>query len=359
MRKPQYGSEEKKFWIVFTAIILISILIIIFLFFKIRSNLIEQFRIGIKSDITFLANHSNQHLTANEEEFVADLIHGWGTLNHTKISEIKIFSPDGHIYAEYNSEIIPEKYEIFKKDIKNGNKLTAILQVKADVGMIDRKVLEYILYFGVVLFILVIFLGYIITLHIKRRRRAIELLSINKEMRKFITAFEQSPSCILITDLNGNIEYVNPQFSILTGYSLNETHGRNPKMLKSGKVAPEVYVEMWDTIKNGNIWRGELMNRKKNGELYWEEAVIGPVKDEKGELINYIAVKMDITDWKNAQKELEKHKENLEVLIRERTKELEEKNQKLTEVNKLFIGREMKIKELNLKLNSLKDEQKE
>ena len=98
-------------------------------------------------------------------------------------------------------------------------------------------------------------------------------------------------STIVITDEKGRIEYANPRLSRLTGYSLEEVIGENPHILKSGKTPPELYKELWKTIKNGNEWKGEFCNRKKNGKLYWESASISPVKNDKGVITNFIAVK--------------------------------------------------------------------
>ena len=128
-------------------------------------------------------------------------------------------------------------------------------------------------------------------------------LAENK-IRKLSHAVEQSSSTILITDTKGNIEYANSEFTRLTGYSLEETAGKTPRILKSGKTPPEVLKELWETIKSGNEWRGEFCNKKKSGELYWESASISPVKDEKGNITNFIAVKEDITDRKKIEEVL-------------------------------------------------------
>ena len=125
-------------------------------------------------------------------------------------------------------------------------------------------------------------------------------------------AVEQSPVSIVITDYHGTITYVNPGFCRTTGYSAKEALGENPRILKSGRHSDLFYEEMWKTIQNGRIWRGEICNRKKSGDLYWEHAAISRVLDEKGETISYIAVKEDIT-WK---KELETWKADAEKVMR-------------------------------------------
>lgn len=115
---------------------------------------------------------------------------------------------------------------------------------------------------------------------------------------KLSKAIEQSPSSIVITDINGNIEYVNPKFSQITGYNLEEAIGQNPRILKSGTHDNSFYENLWQTILAGKDWRGEFHNRKKSGELYWEEAVISPLFNEQGEITHFIAVKEDITEKK-------------------------------------------------------------
>jgi PAS domain S-box-containing protein len=121
------------------------------------------------------------------------------------------------------------------------------------------------------------------------------------QVRKLSRAVEQSPASVLITDTAGRIEYVNPKFCSMTGYQPAEVLGQNPRILKSGETAPEVYREMWQRITRGEEWRGELHNRKKNGERFWELAVISPIKNERGETTHFLGIKEDITERKQAE----------------------------------------------------------
>ena len=125
-----------------------------------------------------------------------------------------------------------------------------------------------------------------------------------EELHKLSHAVEQSSSTIIITDTKGNIEYTNPKFTQLTGYSLEEVIGKTPRILKSGKTSPEVYKELWKAIISGNEWRGEFCNRRKNGDLYWESASISPVKNSKGVITNFIAIKDDITERRKMEEML-------------------------------------------------------
>lgn len=131
-----------------------------------------------------------------------------------------------------------------------------------------------------------------------------DLRKLESQNRKLLTAIEQSTATIVITDTNGIIEYVNPQFSKLTGYTQEEAIGQNPRVLNTDKTPPETFKSLWETITLGKEWRGEFCNKKKNGELFWESAVISPVFDENGTITNYIAVKEDITEAKNAHIEM-------------------------------------------------------
>ena len=124
------------------------------------------------------------------------------------------------------------------------------------------------------------------------------------EIRKLSRVVEQSPVIVVITDLDGAIEYVNPKFCEVTGYSLKEVIGKTPRILKSGETPPETYVSLWDTITSGKEWHGEFMNRRKNKELYWESAYIFPLKDDSGNITRFIAQKEDITARKKMEQDL-------------------------------------------------------
>jgi len=113
--------------------------------------------------------------------------------------------------------------------------------------------------------------------------------------RLLATAVDQAAESVIITDTFGNIQYVNPAFEDISGYSYTEVLGKNPRLLQSGDVPDYQYKLMWREISQGNVWRGAFTNKKKNGALYTEEATITPVKDNNGQIINYVAVKRDIT----------------------------------------------------------------
>ncbi len=122
----------------------------------------------------------------------------------------------------------------------------------------------------------------------------------------FKTIIEQSPVSIYITDIQGNIEYINPKLVEITGYSPNEIIGKNPKIWKACNKSSEEYKKLWDTILSGNVWNGEFMNKRKNGGHYYESAVISPIKDSNGVINNFVVIKEDITKLKEADTELRK-----------------------------------------------------
>ncbi|MDP8207187.1 MAG: PAS domain S-box protein [Candidatus Electryonea clarkiae] len=125
------------------------------------------------------------------------------------------------------------------------------------------------------------------------------------ELRKLSLAVEQSPITVVVTDRDGSIEYVNSNFTEVTGYSSEEAIGANPRVLKSGYHDQAFYKNLWDTIINGDTWNGEFRTRKKNGDLIWESASISPVKNADGEITHFVAMKQDITEFKETQEDLE------------------------------------------------------
>ena len=151
----------------------------------------------------------------------------------------------------------------------------------------------------------------------------------DEEIRKMSLAVEQSPVSIVITDLNANIEYVNPAFATSCGYERTELTGRNTNILKSGQTERATYTAMWDTITLGKTWQGEWINKKKNGELFWENVLITPIFNQTGSITNFLGVKQDITRRKEAENEIRDLNANLEKRISERTDQLTVMNKNL------------------------------
>ncbi|MCX7154884.1 MAG: PAS domain S-box protein [Rhodocyclales bacterium] len=149
------------------------------------------------------------------------------------------------------------------------------------------------------------------------------------ELRKLTQAIEHSPASVIVTDSRAIIEYVNPRFTEVTGYSLDEVRGRTPSLLQSGQTLPETYRQMWQTLRAKDVWRGELLNRKKNGELFWENTQISPVLDAAGQITHYVAVKEDVTARKRGEQALAMLNLDLEQRVAARTQQIEAANYEL------------------------------
>ncbi len=133
------------------------------------------------------------------------------------------------------------------------------------------------------------------------------------ELRKLTTAVEQSANSVIMTDVNGIIEYVNPKFSRTTGFTSEEALGQTPRILKSGRQADSHYLEMWNTINSGNEWQGEFCNQTKAGKLYWQLCSIAPIRDEAGIITNFVGIMEDITERKRYEEQLY-YQANFDVL---------------------------------------------
>ena len=148
-----------------------------------------------------------------------------------------------------------------------------------------------------------------------------------QELEVVFQAMKQSPNGIVITDQNSMITYVNPRFEEITGYQASEVLGKNPKIQKSGVHNRSFYKKMYETINKGLIWEGELQNKKKSGELYWELDSMSAVFDSQGNVTHYIAIKTDITDKKKMELKLEEERQELELDIKNKTIEIEDSQQ--------------------------------
>lgn len=164
-----------------------------------------------------------------------------------------------------------------------------------------------------------------------------ELLASNREIKKLSQALEQSPSSVLITDIYGNIEYVNKQFEVTSGYNTKELIGKNPRILNSGVHTKDFFAGLWNRVKSGQKWSGEICNRRKNGELYWEFSSVSPLRNSDNEITNFVAVKEDITEKKLIEQKLKDYTNELELF------------------NKLMVDREFKIIEMKEEVNQLRN----
>ncbi|MCX6279654.1 MAG: PAS domain S-box protein, partial [Bacteroidetes bacterium] len=165
--------------------------------------------------------------------------------------------------------------------------------------------------------------GHIARLIILFRKQTEDLLKknaehdeANEQINKLSAAVEQSANTIIITDVRGQIEYVNRRFTEHTGYTSKETLGKNPRILKSGYQNASFYSDLWKTILAGQEWQGEICNKRKNGELFWESTSIAPIKNRDGKIVNFIAIKEDITDRKKTDMALKESREFAELIYK-------------------------------------------
>lgn len=154
-------------------------------------------------------------------------------------------------------------------------------------------------------------------LDISERKRA------EQELHKLALAVEQSQASIIITNLHGTIEYVNEAFLHISGYRREEVIGQNPRILQSKKTDPQRYKELWTALAKGETWKGEFINKRKDGSEYIDLATILPIRQEDGTVTNYVAVQEDITEKKRVAEELDQYRYHLEELVASRTAELE------------------------------------
>jgi PAS domain S-box-containing protein len=131
------------------------------------------------------------------------------------------------------------------------------------------------------------------------------------EVQRLTMAIEQTGEVIMVTDPEGAIQYVNPAFEAVTGYTRREVLGKNPRLLKSGKQDEAFYRNLWETIKSGRMWQGRIINKRKDGDLYTEDTTISPVKDRQGRIVSFVAVKRDITEHLRISEEKDRLQEEL------------------------------------------------
>ncbi len=143
-----------------------------------------------------------------------------------------------------------------------------------------------------------------------------ERKNAEQEIRKLNKAIESSKISIVITDYAGNIIYANPYFTELTGYTKEYFVGKNPNILKTDYHPSEFYSNFWNTIKSGETWEGEFYNRKKNGEYYWEKAIVSPIKDKNDKVTNFVAVKTNVTEQKRSTELILENEKRLSLALK-------------------------------------------
>ncbi|MGD9174462.1 MAG: PAS domain S-box protein, partial [Desulfobacterales bacterium] len=213
-------------------------------------------------------------------------------------------APDGPgEQREVFGNSIPEAlYSVTTRTVSAGADLSITWYMDKQFSKGPKEGLANLIFMGgiVVTLIVTAFIAFFIQRNQTITKRVQEATA---ELKKVSGAVEQSPVSVVITAKDGTIEYVNPTFSEVTGYSAEEAIGQNPRVLKSGDRPESFYEELWNTILSGNVWQGEFRNRKKNGEEFWESASISPIVNDGGEITHFVAVKEDITERKRAEEQ--------------------------------------------------------
>ena len=216
-------------------------------------------------------------------------------------------------------EMVSSEQNKIKISLKESNDLLALLDKIANQYQKESEQKSNILHSTqfVVLMVTLLILVWSVTLVrpiLDRLRLEIANRYRSEEnLRKLSSAVEHSPASVVITDIQGNIEYVNPKFIEITGYTLEEIIGKNIGIFKSGKVPEETYQHLWKTILAGQEWKGDLLNRRKSGELYWETVSISSIRNPEGKIINFVSIKEDISKRKAMEQALLEAKKLSEV----------------------------------------------
>ncbi|MBE0508710.1 MAG: EAL domain-containing protein [Marinospirillum sp.] len=183
----------------------------------------------------------------------------------------------------------------------------------------------------IVCFFAAIFFIYILLKHQRRaKQERQDLREALNEVRLLKNIVEQSPESILITNNQGSIVYTNPMFETNTGYSMAEVVGKNPRIFQSGETPQATFQALWKTLLAGRVWRGELCNKKKNGQIYPLQAIISPVKNTQGEVLNYLAIQHDISEEKDREKRID------ELLYRDSVTGLANRNKLIESMDQSF-----------------------
>ncbi len=265
-----------------------------------QKKLQDELKLNEKKFRSLFEDHSAVKLIINPDDQsivdankAAEEFYGWSIdeLKSMNISQINTLSKD-EIKSEMKNAMLRSRiYFEFKHRKADGS--IKDVEVYTSKVIIDGK--DYL---------------HLIIHDITEKKKA------EQELQKYALAVQQNPATIVITDINGNIEYVNPKFTESAGYTFEEVRSKNIQFLKSEEISDEEYKEIWDTVNSGKAWIGELHSKKKDGTLFWEKATVSPIINDKGIITNYIAIKEDVTEQKRLTDELIRAKDKAEEMNR-------------------------------------------
>ena len=251
---------------------------------------------GIKSNNLFVVDNKADYKKTIENEEL-DII----------LSDYSLPQFDALSALEITKEILPKVPFIV---------VTGTLDEETAVDTIKSGAWDYVLKERIVR------LGPAVENALKLKKEKEKAQAAEKEIQKLSAGIEQSPSAIIITDVEGNIEYVNPGFEEITGYTKDEVKGVKAEFIKASLAQENEEKELWETLKAGKEWKSVIQNKKKSGEYFWEKATISPIKDESGNITNFLAIKEDITQQKKAEDRVKYLKEFNELVLNTMSKGL-------------------------------------
>jgi len=232
-------------------------------------------------------------------------------------NNIYLLSQNKDNKTEYN-KLLKQSEPYFRRIIELGNTVS----YKVNKSLNEKKLKEkrelesFILFESIAIFLIIGFSFFLAFKVFLRTKRIVNKLNKTIVQNSILSqSIEQSSVSFVVTDTEGNIEYVNDYFTKQTGFTKEEVIGRNPKVLKSGLLPDIFYKELWDTINSGKVWKGEFCNQNKVGKIFWERAVISPIKDNSGHIINFVAVKENVTETKDLENSLKESSQVLETVM--------------------------------------------
>ncbi len=269
-------------------IIFVVIIIIVAVFYYYKSRLLKNQRRLINTAFDGIVLHSKGIIYDVNESFIQFTGYTYKELINSSIYKYI----DKNQHEEIKNNISTNKTALYLTKLKLKNDVWVNIEADAKGFDFEGKKMR------------------LITI-----RDMTEKIKVQEQIQLFKTIIEQNFSSIIITDTNGKIEYVNPSFTRMTGYSQDEILGKNPRILKSGYHDVDFYKNMWKQIKSGMAWSGILKNKNIDGLYFWEETNITPIKDKEGNIIKYVAIKRDITKRKQLEDDIKTYNEHLKIIF--------------------------------------------
>ena len=293
-----------KYWLGLLTVICVLVAMSIVIIGRKKHELLQREMNDARNELVFVSHHVHTHLQKNDYEALEPYMLDWAQYHSERIAELKLTVSNGFVITHIVQDSLPARIYKISEMIPYSYDNQALLEMTANLASVDQAINNDIKTLGLIMFLSMAAMGFILWLSLKRHSAAVALQLQSEELNKLSIAIEQSPVAIIMTDIDGTIEYVNPRFREHTGYTMDDVIGQNPQIFKSGVTTDEEYGDLWETILDGRIWRGEFLNVRKNGEQYWENATIGPVRNEDGVITHFIAFKEDITEQKSLREQL-------------------------------------------------------